>query len=178
MLASGWLNSTVLVHGIVNIRWTGIPNACAQCMCAVYVRKAGWIGNNGLRHEWPRSHWIRAYTGGPAPAKHFGHHPLFGLDIAGTKALYAGDQAWVLHHVCHKLSWITADVEELKPRFQDKVSKDAVRGNSHSMAVFEQLAPEGDERLYISPASHHLDDDIQVYGVWSVFAVLGRRWLD
>jgi hypothetical protein len=33
-LVSGCGNARVAFHGIVNIIWTGMPKACAQCTCA------------------------------------------------------------------------------------------------------------------------------------------------
>src|ERR1700744_2872680 len=58
-LAKGWGNALVVVQGMVNIRWTGIPNACAQWICAklgglamiASATNGSWVSGSSSMHD-------------------------------------------------------------------------------------------------------------------------------
>lgn len=145
-----------------------------QRLRAVDVRKAGRVRDDGLGHKGAAGQGVGRDTRAPAALEHLGHHPPLLLDVTGAQALHARDEPRVLHHVRHQVRGIAADGEELQPRRAHKVTEDAMRSDSHPVAVAEELAAEGDKGLDIAAASNHLDDDVEADGSPILLSVVWR----
>jgi hypothetical protein len=134
----------------------------AERLRAVYVRKAGRVGNDGVGDERDGRDGVGLDARPPEAAEHLGHHPALLLDVTGAQALHAGDEARVLHHVRHQLDGVAADGVELEPGVAHELVKDVVRRQPHPVPVLLELVAERDEGLHIAAAADDLDDDVGV----------------
>jgi hypothetical protein len=119
-LARGCGKDRVLLHGMVNIRWTGMLIACAQWTCA---KLGGFaimaLATNGT----PVTYRIRLDARLPTTIQNLRHHLPLSLDIAGFEGFHAWYEAGILHHVRHQFGRITANRIELQTRIAYEVGE-------------------------------------------------------
>lgn len=146
----------------------------SESLSAVNVCEARRIRNDGVCDKRLRTYGIGLDTGAPASIKHLGNHFALPLDIASPKALHAGNQSRIPHHIGHQLRRIATDGVECKTGIPDKLIEGIVRGQPDIMTVLLQLRSQSDEWLDISTTSDHLDHDVELDGKYFA-AVLACR---
>ena len=67
----------------------------------------------------------------------------------------------LVHTYSHQLGWISPNGIELEPRLPDKLVEDAMCSQADSMTLLLKLVAQCDERLYISPTTNNLNDNVE-----------------
>lgn len=131
---------------------------------AMHMGEARWVRNDGIRDKGLAAEGVGVDARPPAPIEHLGDHLPLALDVAAPETLQARDQARVADHVGHQLGGVAADGEELEAGVADKLVKDIVRCEAHSVAVFLEFVAERDKGLDVASTADDLDDDVEFYG--------------
>lgn len=144
------------------------------------MSKTGRIGNDCVCHKGLFCARIIVDTGSPTPVKHCRYHGLLLSDLAFAQRLHLRDQARVLDHEGHELSWVPANWIKLQPGLIDKAFKGIMGGDADPMTVLLQRHSKRDERLHITPTAHDLNDYVEFDGTrcglcGTLIDVVGRR---
>ena len=145
-------------HSEHHMNWT------AQCLRAVDVGKAWWIGDNCVGNKWVVSSRIRADAGFPCAIKDLGDHLALSRDLASSQTLHARQKTRILDHISHELCWVAANGEKAKSRigFLDKVLEDSMRSEAHPVSILQKTIRQGNKRLDVSPTADNLYHDVQL----------------